>query len=73
MFFKRKENGGKMIYETLGKELKEFGGYLKCMECGRESEVGNIANHLQFGWQKCCNYTMRWITKNEIMKGKVLA
>lgn len=54
------------MYEQMASKLKKFGGILKCESCGREMRLNNISLYLQSGWPKCCGYTMRWITKNEM-------
>jgi hypothetical protein len=58
------------VINKITKELDEFGGYLECQTCGRKSPVGDIGNNLSSGWKKCCGYTMRWITKNELKNGR---
>lgn len=35
---------------------------VKCIHCGKEKQV-NFTYCLGHGWDKCCNYTMRLMTK----------
>ncbi len=54
--------------DNLANKLKSFGGKLVCETCGAEKPLGNIGNRLSGGWPKCCGYTMRWVTDNELRK-----
>lgn len=60
----------KNINNNIAEDLfNKFGtGYLECQTCGYKKELTQegIAKRLSFGWEKCCGYTMRWITENEI-------
>lgn len=55
-----------MIHNKITQDLSEFGGYLECQQCGKKEPLGDINHSLQNGWEKCCGYTMRLITKNEL-------
>ena len=57
------------IQETIGKELRGFGGYLRCTCCGKKRPLGDAGAKLSRGWPKCCGYTMRWYTQSELDKG----
>jgi hypothetical protein len=50
----------------VGSELREFGGVLRCLHCGHEEPLGDVAHHLAHGWPRCCGYTMRWLTQREL-------
>jgi hypothetical protein len=58
----------KEIHNEIASELVNFGGKLKCEECGREIILTerDIKYYLLSGWPICCGYTMRWFTKNEL-------
>lgn len=56
------------IQKKIGDNLKSFGGHLQCRECGIKQPLGDIGHKMAHGWPKCCGYTMRWITDNEIEK-----
>lgn len=50
-------------------ELRSFGGHLKCTVCGRQAPLNDPAERVvSGGWPKCCDYTMRWITANELAR-----
>lgn len=57
--------------DNLAEELKNMGGYLKCEICDKTKSLGNVENKLCNGWDKCCGYTMRWITQKEINQHKM--
>ena len=59
------ERKNKMFGE-LSKTLKSFGGHLECKICGNKKPLGSVGNKLTNGWDKCCGYTMTWITENEL-------
>lgn len=56
------------IHDKIGKEIERFGGKLVCQTCGIEKPLGDVSGNLKHGWPKCCGYTMRWITQNELEK-----
>jgi hypothetical protein len=62
--------GGTMNFKSLGQELKSFGGHLECTVCGNKQPLRNVGYKLSNGWEKCCGYTMRWITQNELNESK---
>jgi len=45
--------------------FSRFGGHLECQECGSIKQLSEdrISEYMSIGWPKCCDYTMRWITK----------
>lgn len=58
---------------TYPPNLDRFGGFIRCERCGRTSDLkSGVANqYLEHGWPKCCGYTMRWWTQNQINNGEV--
>ena len=65
---KRMIEAAQNLPNVIGIDLyDEFGGILRCMECGHETELTSkdVSHYLSKGWPKHCEYTMRWITKNE--------
>lgn len=43
-------------------------GKLVCQECQKETQCTekNAESYLRSGWPKCCGYTMRLVTGNEL-------
>lgn len=59
------------MHDKIAGNLTEFGGVLRCMECGKERPIGGkgqISHRLATGWPKCCGNTMRWVTDAELDK-----
>jgi hypothetical protein len=54
--------------QTLGEELKGFGGHLECTVCGMKRPLGNVGNKLSNGWPMCCGLTMQWYTRRELQQ-----
>jgi hypothetical protein len=52
--------------QSLGEELKGFGGHLECTVCGHKRPLGNFGAKLSNGWPMCCGSTMRWFTRKEL-------
>ena len=53
----------KNLYMTIANShpsLKE--GVVKCQKCGKRLKVDSVYC-LQFGWPKCCGYTMKLINE----------
>lgn len=58
--------------DDMSAKMDVFGGMLHCDQCGKERTMqeGDAGYYLFNGWPKCCGYTMRWITANEIEQGR---
>lgn len=59
------------LVREVGSDLAPFGGFLQCLTCKSEQELGDVAAKLANGWPKCCGYTMRWWTQGQIDAGEV--
>lgn len=59
------------IHEKIGADVEPLVSHLECMECGRKQQMkkGEFGVNLQYGWPKCCGYTMRLFSKNEVQNG----
>lgn len=58
------------VAQAVGRDLAPFGGFLQCLTCGSEQELGDVGNKLAHGWPKCCGHTMRWWTQRQIDAGE---
>lgn len=58
------------IHESIGADLRSFGGYLRCEECGARCDLGDVGERLANGWPKHCGYTMRWWTARQVAAGE---
>ena len=65
------QQGGQPVSADVA-DLAALGGILRCGECGttRPLHAGDIAGYIQYGWPKCCGYTMTWITQRELDEGR---
>lgn len=54
------------ISEAAAGELQKLGGVLRCLKCGREVRLGDIAEKLRTGWPECHGQTMLWVTSRQL-------
>lgn len=54
------------LHKNIGEELDGMGGYLECSKCKSSKPLGITEEKLLHGWDKCCGYTMTWITRKMI-------
>lgn len=61
-------NAQKIHSDNGGDLYLQFGGILRCTECGVEHLLNAtaIGMYLSSGWPKHCGYTMRWVTQKEL-------
>jgi len=55
--------------------LGGFGGFLRCEKCYRQKLMapGASGGYISRGWPRCCGYTMRWWTQQQIDANEVPA
>lgn len=45
-------------------------GFLRCESCGGRRTVGDVSPMLRNGWPRCCGYTMRLWTQQQVDSGE---
>ena len=50
------------LYKEMAKSIDGKFPHVKCEKCGKKHVLNQltISNYLQFGWPKCCGYTMTY-------------
>jgi hypothetical protein len=54
------------ITPATAEELESLGGILRCLMCGEERPLGDVAEKLRVGWPTCHDQTMRWVTGRQV-------